>query len=453
MNSSVVTELTSFMGENAVSTSQSDLVLASRDESDLQATLPEVVVWAELTEDVLGIVAICRKYKTPLTVRGAGSSLEGNPIPVRGGVVLDLTRMNKVLAIRPDDLLATVQPGIVYDQLNEKLRPHALFFPPSPGGSADVATVGGMVANNASGIYALKYGGTKRHILGLTVVTGAGEVIRTGHKCPKTSAGYDLTALVCGSEGTLAIVTEVTLSLTGRPGAVHKAAYQFQNAEYCARAIATLVASGVDLAACEFIDSKCVYALNQYKNYDLPERPLLFLEIHGVSEAAMADTVSMAQELCLDHGGEVLDLGEDPWQVRHWATRAVRALHPGTSTIRCDVAFPISMLPQVVALAHQNAAAEQLNLYTFGHVGLGILHVLIQADPTNFERWEAADEVRNLIVETVVDQGGTCSGEHGVGLGNRQYMKREHGMAVDVMRRIKTAFDPDGILNPGKIFP
>jgi D-lactate dehydrogenase (cytochrome) len=453
MNSAAILELTTFLGESNVSTRRSDLEQASRDESDLQPTMPHAVVWAEATEDVLGIVDICRRYKTPLTVRGAGSSLEGNPIPVRGGVVLDLTRMKRVLAIRPNDMLATVQPGIVYDELNEKLRPHGLFFPPSPGGSADVATIGGMVANNASGIYALKYGGTKRHVLGLTAVTGAGEVIRTGHKCPKASSGYDLTALLCGSEGTLAVVTEVTLSLTGRPGAIAQLVYQFENAKQTAEAIATLVSSGLDLAACEFVDSRCVHALKQYKGYSLPTQPLLFLEVHGVSQTAITDTVAITQELCAESGGRVLDIDDDPWAIRHWVTRAVRAQHPNTSTIRCDVAFPISMLPEVVELAHRQAKKEQLDLYTFGHAGLGILHVLIQADPEDFRRWEVAEEVKNLIVDIVVDQGGTCSGEHGVGLGNRQHMNREHGIAMGVMRRVKTAFDPDGILNPGKIFP
>jgi len=453
MSTALIDELRRALGENAVSIKTSDREAASRDESDFPAVLPDVVVWCDNTESVQRVVQVCRSHKTPLTVRAAGSSLEGNPIPSHGGVVLDITPMTRVLEVRPEDLVARVEPGIVYDHLNEKLRAHGLFFAPSPGGSGDVATVGGMVANNASGIYSLKYGATERHILGLTVVTGAGEVIETGHDCPKTSSGYDLTALMCGSEGTLGIITSVTLSLTGRPAHSQKMALTFESETACATAIATLIGYGVDLAACEYLDQRAVQALNQFKDYGLPEQATLFLEVHAGSDGALDEIATVAQSVCEDEGGTVLSLPEDPWVVRHWATRAVRAVRRDTQTIRCDVAFPISALPAVVEHAHGLAEEHSLSLYAFGHVGLGILHVLIQEDPNDGAAWKTAHDAKDALVSNVIALGGTCSGEHGVGLGNRRYMQQEHGGSLAVMARIKDAFDPDGILNPGKIFP
>ena len=450
--SALAAALAERIGADRVSTSDADRQAASRDESDLPPSLPEVVVRASSTEDVLSVVELCRTRRVPLVPRGAGSSLEGNPIPSRGGVVLDLSAMNRMLSLRAEDLLVTVEPGIVYQSLNDKLKPFGLFFPPSPGGSADVATIGGMVANNASGIYALKYGGTKRHVLGLVAVTGAGEIIRTGHRCPKASSGYDLTALLCGSEGTLAVVTEVTLSLTGRPAHSRKVALGFSDETACARAIAAMVGGGVDLAACEYLDARCMRALNAYKGYGLAESPALFLEAHSGTGPAVEDVIATAIEVCASEGGAPLVLPADPWEVRHWATRAIRALHPGTVTLRCDVAFPIGSLPDIVSLAHDLGAKKGLNLYAFGHAGLGIVHILIQESP-EVAAFDRASEVKDQIVEAVIDRGGTCSGEHGIGLGNKRYMKREHGLALDVMRRVKAAFDPAGIMNPGKVLP
>jgi D-lactate dehydrogenase (cytochrome) len=453
MNDALFNDLTTILGDDSVSTRSSDREAASRDESDLPAHLPDVVVWCDTTETIRDVVLACRTHNTPLTVRAAGSSLEGNPIPTRGGVVMDITRMTKVLEVRPEDLVARVQPGIVYDHLNDKLRAHGLFFAPSPGGSGDVATVGGMVANNASGIYALKYGATERHILGLKVVTGAGEIIDTGHACPKTSSGYDLTALMCGSEGTLGIITEVVLSLTGRPAHTRKLAMTFESETACATAIATMIGYGVDLAACEYLDRCSIRALNEFKDYGLPEQATLLMEVHAGSDASLDDIVEIVQSVCVDEGGATLDLPEDPWVVRHWATRAVRAVRRDTQTIRCDVAFPISALPQVVDHAHRLGERDSLSLYAFGHVGLGILHVLIQEDPQDEAAWQRAHDAKDELVAAVIDGGGTCSGEHGIGLGNRRYMTHEHGPALAVMQRIKHALDPDGILNPGKIFP
>jgi D-lactate dehydrogenase (cytochrome) len=451
--SSLVSDLVEALGDANVSTRPADLQASSVDESDLAGHLPDVVVTAHSTEEVVAIVNVCRRHKAPLTARAAGSSLEGNPIPVHGGVVIDVTPMTRVLSNRPEDLQVTVQPGIVYNDLNDKLKAHGLFFSPSPGGSADVATIGGMVANNASGIYALKYGATARHVMALEVVTGAGEIIRTGHRCPKSSSGYDLTALMCGSEGTLGIITEVTLSLTGRPGLSKKLALGFDTETGCARAIANLIGYGVDLAACEYLDKRCIAALNDFKDYNLPDKSALFLEVHATTEQALADTEAMAIEVCSDEGGAPLELGADPWTVRHWATRAVRAARRGTQTIRCDVAFPISTLPQVVSKCHQEADDNGLALFTFGHAGLGILHVLIQEDREDTEAWERAHRAKDAVVSFVIAQGGTCSGEHGVGTGNLRYMQEEHGTSLEVMKRVKAAFDPDGILNPGKIFP
>ncbi len=430
-----------------VSRAPADLSAAARDASSLPGTPPEAVVWPLTTEEVAAVVGLAAAHRVPLTARGAGSSLEGNPIPVHGGIVLDCSRMHEVLAVRAEDLQVDVQPGVVYASLNRQLRPHGLFFPPSPGGSAELATVGGMVANNASGIYSLKYGGTRDHVRAATVVTGGGTVLHLGNRCRKSSSGYHLLGLMVGSEGTLGIVTELTLALAGVPAARRQGGFQFPNAAAAARATAEVVRFGVDVAAIEFLDAATVGALNRFADFGLPVAPLLLLEVHG-SEAGVGETWATASDVLIGAGGSPLPLTE-AWKIREQATRAIEAQQPDAATVRADLAIPIGALPALVEACQRETAARGLVVHLFGHAGIGILHALVLADET---ARAAADAARDALVETVLSLGGSCSGEHGMGLGNRRYAARGPGSALALMQGIKSLFDPHGILNPGKIW-
>ncbi len=430
-----------------VSTAPAALEAASHDASSQPPHRPDVVVWPLTTDDVAAIVAIAVAHRTPLTPRAGGSSLEGNPIPTAGGIVLDCSRMADVTAIRPADLQVDVQPGVVYAHLNAALRPHGLFFPPSPGGSADWATVGGMVANNASGIYSVKYGGTRDHVRAATVVTGTGEVVRLGNRCRKSASGYHLLGLMVGSEGTLGVITELTLALDGLPAARRRGGFVFPDASAAARVVADLVRYGVDVAAVEFLDAPTIAALNRFRSFGLAERPSLLLEVHG-SDATVDEVWTTASDIAVTAGGAALDL-PDPWAIRELATRAVEAERPDAATVRADLAIPIGALPELVRACEETAAAGRVPTHVFGHAGIGILHVLVPADASERAEAEAA---RDALVERVLGLGGSCSGEHGMGTGNRRFATREHGPALALMQGVKAVFDPHGILNPGKIW-
>lgn len=436
-----------------VSTKSVDLESASHDESSCPAVHPDVVVWPLTTDEVSRVVRYAYERSIPLTARGAGSSLEGNPIPIRGGIVLDLSRMTAIVEVHTEDLQVTVQPGMVYNHLNEQLKPYGLFFPPSPGGSSDVATIGGMVANNASGIYSVKYGGTRDHVKAATVVTGIGEVLHLGTRSRKTSSGYHLLGLVVGSEGTLAIATELTLSLVGLPQGRKQGAFTFPTERTAVTAIAEMMRYGVDLAAVEFLDRRSLAALNRFQGFGLDEKPSLFIEVHG-SPSSVDEVFATAQTLCEEHEGTsiILPDGRNPWEIRHFTTRAIQALNPQAKTIRTDMGFPISRLPEVVAQSYAIAERYGVVLHTFGHAGLGILHALLREDPNDVARWAAANQAKDEIVAFVLSVGGTASGEHGIGLGSRKYVQQEHGASLELMKGIKKLFDPKGILNPGKIW-
>ena len=446
-------DLISLLSADRVSTQVTDLELASHDESSCLATKPDVVVWPLTTEEVSQVVRYAHTHGIPLTARGAGSSLEGNPIPVQAGIVLDVSRMDAVVEVHQEDLQVSVQPGIVYNNLNAQLKPYGLFFPPSPGGSSDVATIGGMAANNASGIYSVKYGGTRDHVKAATVVTGTGEVLELGTRCRKTSSGYHLLGLLVGSEGTLAIATELTLSLVGLPQGRKQGALMFPTEKDAAMAIATMMRFGVDLAAVEFLDRRSIAALNRYQEFGLQEQPSLFIEVHG-SPSSVDEVFETARALCEENHGQLMSLpdGQNPWDVRHFTTRAIQALKPEGKTIRTDMGFPISCLPEVVERSYAIAERHQVVLHTFGHAGIGILHALLREDPADTDRWIAAQQAKDEIVAFVLSVGGTASGEHGIGLGSQKYVLQEHGAAVELMRGIKQVFDPKQILNPGKIW-
>jgi D-lactate dehydrogenase (cytochrome) len=446
-------DLASFLAPDRVSIKLADLEQASHDESSCPASLPEVVAWPLTTDEVSRVVRYAYEHEIALTARGAGSSLEGNPIPIRGGIVLDVSRMNRIVMVHGDDLQVTVQPGIVYNTLNEQLKPYGLFFPPSPGGSSDVATIGGMAANNASGIYSVKYGGAREHVKAATVVTGTGQILQLGTRSRKTSSGYHLLGLIVGSEGTLAIATELTLSLVGLPPGRKQGAFAFPDETSAVTAIAEMMRYGVDLAAVEFLDRRSIAALNRFQGFGLIEHPSLFIEVHGYPES-VDEVFATGTALCAEHGGQFIALpgGRNPWEVRHFTTRAIQALKPHAKTIRTDMGFPVSRLPQVVEQSYAIAERHGATLHTFGHAGIGILHALLREDPNDSVRWDAAQRTKDEIVSFVLSVGGTASGEHGIGLGSRKYIQQEHGPALALMKGIKQVFDPKGILNPGKIW-
>lgn len=451
--STFLDELRRILPEDRISNRAADLDAASRDESSLPPSRPEAVAWPASTEEVVSLVRLARKTKIALTARGAGTSLEGNPIPLAGGLVVDFSRMNRVLEVKPGDLSVRVEPGVVYADLNRVVKPHGLFFPPAPGGSSDTATIGGMVANDASGIYSVRYGATRDSLLAATVVLGTGDVVRLGHECRKSSSGYHLLGLIVGSEGTLGLATEILLRLRGLPAAHRQLALTFATERDAARAIAAMMAYGIDLAAVEYLDRRSIAALNRARGYDLLERPTLFVETHG-SEVAAREAADAALEVSAEFGGEAVELagGRNPWEVRHHVTRSIQAIDPEAAVVRTDLAFPISALPDVVGESHRLGDEAGVRLYAFGHAGLGILHVLMTERPNDEIRWRSALAVKDALIRFVLRAGGSVSGEHGLGLGNREYARLEHGESLEWMMNVKRLFDPDGILNPGKIW-
>ena len=449
----LLTRISQFVDPARISTQADQLAVASKDESTLDPVTPLAVVWPQDASEISRIIIECRETQTPITTRGAGSALEGSTIPSRDGIVLDLSRLTDIIKLYVDDLQVTVQPGLIYDNLNNKLKSDGLFFPPAPGGSGDVATIGGMVSTNASGIYSVKYGGTREYVLQLEIVTGAGEIMTLGSRAIKRSSGYNLVDLIAGSEGTLAIITAITLRLAGLPEGRRQTAFVFEDDVTTAHAVSEMARYGLDLAAVEFLDSALVRALNILKAYGLVEAPCLFLEFHGPT-AVLDSNADLAASICEELGGKMLQLtdGQQPWEIRHYATDAIKHLKPGYEIIRNDVAFPISKLPEMVEFCHHAASELELTIQTVGHVGMGLLHALIMARRDDAAEWQRGIDLSDRIIRKTIELDGTISGEHGIGLGHKNLFELEHGPAVELMRRIKRQFDPDNILNPGKIF-
>lgn len=445
--------LSRILPPDRVSTHPDHLSVASRDESTLPGVTPLAVVWPLTIDEISNVVKACVESRTSITTRGAGSALEGSTIPCPGGIVLDVSKMTRILNYWPDDLQIEIEPGIIYDHLNNHLKRDGLFFPPSPGGSGDIATVGGMVSTNASGIYSVKYGGTKEYVLSLTVVTGTGEIVTLGNRAVKRSSGYNLVELICGSEGTLGIIGSITLKLAGIPEDRLQSAFVFPSETSAAKAVSEIRRCGIDIAAIEFLDRHVMGALNQLKAYGLKEVPSLFLEFHG-PKPVLESNAELSEGICTELGGIPLMFGEGhrPWEIRHWVTDSIKHAKPGYKIIRNDVAFPISALPEMVDYCHELGQSHRLPIYTFGHVGLGLLHALMLARPDDTAEWQRALDVNDQIIKKTLKIGGTISGEHGIGLGHKNLFKLEAGSSLALMRQIKKQFDSQGILNPGKIF-
>jgi D-lactate dehydrogenase (cytochrome) len=426
-----------------------------RDEGFLQAPPPAAVVFAESTRDVQDAVRLASEYATPVIAYGAGSSLEGHLLAVQGGISIDLGRMNRVLSVNADDLTVTVQPGITRKQLNDAIKDTGLFFPIDPGADA---SIGGMAATRASGTNAVRYGTMRENVLALEAVTASGEVIRTGTRAKKSAAGYDLTRLLVGSEGTLALFTEITVRLYPLPEAVSAAVCSFPSIEAAVRTVIQTIQLGVPIARVELIDAHTVRMVNAHSRLGLREEPLLLMEFHG-SPASVREQAETVQQIAAEWQGNAFEWATTPeertrlWTARHNAYFAGLQSRPGCRAITTDACVPISRLADCLLASVAEADASGIPYFVVGHVGDGNFHFGYLIDPANDTERDRAEQLNHQLVARALQMGGTCTGEHGVGLHKMGFLLDETGAgAVEMMRAIKRALDPQNLLNPGKIF-
>jgi len=447
--------LADHLRSDQIDTSPSALALFSRGESTAVTRSPDVIVYPETTADVQAVMRVASRLGTAVTPVGANSSLEGHTVPLQGGVSLSLARMDRIVEIAAGDFLAVVQPGVTYPRLNEALRPTGLFFPVDPGAEA---SLGGMASTNAAGTMTVRYGVTADQVLALEVVLADGTVIRTGGRALKSSSGYQLTRLFCGAEGTLGVITELTMKLTPRPAHVAGARVSFADVGACVDYVTELVQSGVALARCELVDAPSITAINRHLGLQLAEAATVFLEFHGDRHTTAAD-VSTALQLSREHAAGASAVAKDEgelralWRARHQAFYCLTAAHPGLNSLVTDLAVPISRLAEVVAASLEVTAEAGLPTYVLGHVGDGNFHLTLFFEPDDAAAEAAALASHSRLVALTLAAGGTCTGEHGIGFRKLPYVRAEHGAAVDVMWSLKDALDPLGILNPGKKLP
>lgn len=425
------------------------------DESPYPTMAPDVVVYAQTTDEVAWVARHCHEHHVPLIPYGAGTSLEGHVLAVQGGVCLDLSAMDQILAIHDKDFTATVQAGVRRESLNAALSETGLFFPIDPGANA---TLGGMAATRASGTNAVRYGTMRENVLNLTVVMADGRVVRTAQRAKKSSAGYDLTRLFIGSEGTLGIITELTVRLHPLPEAVAAAVCHFPTVADAVHTVIEVIQMGIAIARVEFMDVQAIRATNAYSKLNLREQPLLLFEFHG-SPSAVQEQAELVQEIAQSHGGMDFDWADQPedrsrlWTARHQAYFAGLQLRPGAVASTTDVCVPISELANCVVETAEDMAQAPFPSTILGHVGDGNFHVLMLLSPDDPAEWQASERLNRRIVQRALKAGGTCTGEHGVGLHKREFLAQEFGeSAVHVMQQIKHCLDPHHILNPGKIF-
>ena len=426
-----------------------------RDESIFDVPPPSAVVFAESSQDVATAVQLAAKYLTPVIPFGTGSSLEGHLLAVEGGISIDVSRMNKVLSINAEDLTVTVQAGVTRKAVNEAVKNDGLFFPIDPGADA---SIGGMVATRASGTNAVRYGTMRENVLALEVVTASGEVIRTGTRAKKSSAGYDLTRLMVGSEGTLGVVTEITLKLYPLPEAISAAVCSFPSLEAAVRTTIQIIQVGIPIARVELIDANSVRAVNAYSKLNLNPSPMLLMEFHG-SPASVKEQAELVQNIASEFGGTAFDWAMTPeartklWTARHHAYFAAVQSRPGCRAITTDTCVPISRLADCLLETVYEADASGIPYFLVGHVGDGNFHVGYLIDPASKQERDTAEALNHQLVKRALAMDGTCTGEHGIGLHKMDFLVAEAGTgAVQMMRNIKHALDPNNIMNPGKIF-
>ncbi|MCJ2180739.1 FAD-binding oxidoreductase [Novosphingobium album (ex Hu et al. 2023)] len=423
-------------------------------EAHFETMPPDAVAFPHSTEETARLVQICARHAIPVIPYGAGSSLEGQVVATTGGLCIDLSEMNRIVAVHAADLDCTVQAGVTREQLNEYLRDQGLFFPIDPGANA---TIGGMAATRASGTNAVRYGTMRDAVLSLTAVMPDGRIVRTARRARKSSAGYDLTRLLIGSEGTLGIITEVTLRLHGIPDAISSAVCAFDTLQGAVDTVITAIQLGVPVARIELVDEVGIGAINSYAKLDLEEKPTLFFEFHG-TKASVDEQVEIVREIAIDLGGGEFvwsNLSEERsrlWKARHQAYYAGLSLRPGSTGWATDVCVPISRLADCILETRADLDTTQIPTPIVGHVGDGNFHVLFVLDPASEEEAAEAARLNDRLVARALAMDGTCTGEHGIGLGKQQWLIEEHGPGVDIMRLIKRALDPGNLFNPGKIF-
>ena len=438
-----------------ISTNDSVLDLHGRDESAFPPVKPSAVITVHSTEEVSAVLKYCNTHDIPVVAFGAGTSLEGHVLPLFGGISLDLSAMDKILEISPDDLTVRVQAGVKRMALNKKIASDGLFFSVDPGADA---TIGGMTSTGAAGTTTVRYGSMRENVLKLTAVLADGTIIHAGRETRKLSAGYDLTRLIVGSEGTLAIVTEITLRVFGIPEKMAAAVSRFPTLADGVQAAIAVVRSGVAIARCEFLDAQCIKNVNAHDGLDLEEAPTLLFEFHG-SPRSVEEDAQVVQEIAAEFGGTNFEWTSEEgerrklWQARHNAYWAGISAHPGKRAISTDAAVPLSKLAEAVALTEKILSESPFPFSILGHVADGNFHAFIITDPNKPEELPAVRELTHHMTDAIIDMGGTCTGEHGIGAGKISSLEKEAGPgSMAVMASIKSALDPKGILNPGKIF-
>jgi len=450
----IIQQLTAIVGEDNLSTAQADLDLHAQDQSHHAAHPAEAVIWPQTGQQVADVLRIANENRIPITPWGVGTSLEGNPIPVMGGISLSFERMNKIVEVHADDFQVTVQPGIGHKDLNEHLARQGLFFPPDPGANA---TIGGMLANNAAGIRTVRYGASKDNVLQMQVALADGRLIRVGSRSVKQSAGYDLLHLMVGSEGTLGVITEATLKLVPVPAHMSAVVAAFPSIEAAVETVVAVRGSGLDPAALELIDAAHTQMLRTTESINFPDAPVLFMEFHAAHEATLDYGIAMVREICEEMDAISIHATTDHmerkklWHARHHSYEIMVRSHPDKQFFINDVAVPISAYPELIRYVETLRQSENITLYMIGHAGDGNIHV--EFPYSGDDEFEKAMRCNQLVVRKALALGGTATGEHGVGIGKSKYMPEEHGASLDVMWTIKQALDPHNILNPGKIFP
>ncbi|HEV2188321.1 MAG TPA: FAD-linked oxidase C-terminal domain-containing protein [Stellaceae bacterium] len=452
LNPALLAALRQRLGDR-LSTSQAICDQHGKDESYHQPHSPDAVAFAQSTDEVAEIVRLCAQYKTPIVPFGTGTSLEGHVAALKGGVCIDLSQMNRILRVGAEDLDVTVEAGVTRKQLNEYLRDTGLFFPIDPGADA---SLGGMAATRASGTNAVRYGTMRENVLALTVVLPDGKVIHTARRARKSAAGYDLTRLFVGSEGTLGVITEVTLKLYGIPEAISAAVCAFPSIAAAVDTVILTIQSGIPVARIELLDEPQMDAINRYSKLDYKVAPTLFFEFHGTKDG-VAEQVALVRDIAGDNGGDdfrwatAQEERNKLWQARHDAYYAALALRPGSKGWATDVCVPISRLADCIGETKADLAKSSIPSALAGHVGDGNFHLIFMIDPNRPEEITEASRLNDRMVARALAMDGTCTGEHGVGYGKIDFLIAEHGDAVEVMAAIKHSIDPDNLMNPGKI--
>ncbi|WP_339199408.1 FAD-linked oxidase C-terminal domain-containing protein [Solibacillus sp. FSL R5-0449] len=449
-----IEQLKEILSHEQVTTNEVLRTQHGKDESYHEPHLPDVVVYPKTAQEVSEILTLANEQRIPVVPFGLGTSLEGHVIPYQGGISLDLSLMNAVLEVRSEDFLVKVQPGVTRSQLNKELKKYGLFFSVDPGADA---TLGGMAATNASGTTSVRYGIMRDQVRDLEVVLANGDVIHTGGLAAKSSSGYHLNGLMVGSEGTLGVITELTLRVFGIPERIVAGRATFETVQQAVDAVVSLKQAGIPIARMELVDKQSIEKVNSASGTNFPETPTLFLEFHG-NEAGLQSDVVFATELLNDNGCIELAFEQDErarnhlWELRH--NMAYTYIHsaPGKKLMSTDVVVPINSLPDAIQNSREKIESMQIDAGIVGHVGDGNYHILLMVDMDSKEEIARAKELNEHVVEYALSLGGTCTGEHGVGYGKKKYQQQEHGLAYMWMKEIKRAFDPNNILNPGKIF-